>query len=55
MKKYKEKDYKIFYNTKYLEHEKLVEENPEIRRRLLSIKDFLNNHKGIKKILDVVC
>ena len=55
MKKYKEKDYKIFYNTKYLEHEKLVEENPEIRRRLLSIKDFLNNHKGIKKILDVGC
>jgi len=55
MKKYNINEYKRFYNTKYITHELTVGGSPQLKRRLLSVKDFLNNHKGIKKILDVGC
>jgi len=44
-----------FYETTYIKHEKCVGETPELLRRLLTVKDFLNSKKGINKILDAGC
>lgn len=49
------KKLEIFYNTSYMEHEINVHNTPELYRRLLTVRDFLREHKDVNKILDVGC